>query len=100
MALPLVGSFFLDSFNGKCFRLTKTIKCHIMKIRYSRHALLRMSQRGISQFDVEEALVFGTKGSAPGEIRMATHRTRIVTLVVKYQIITAQEIKIVTTYFQ
>jgi hypothetical protein len=71
-----------------------------MKIRYSRHALLRMSQRGISKFEVEEALAFGTKGEAPGEIRMATYRMRIMTLIVKYQIITGQEVKVITTYFQ
>jgi hypothetical protein len=57
-----------------------------------------MSERGISRTEIKEAIGSGTKTDAPGGIRMAAYKTKTKTLIVKYQVINAKEILVVTTF--
>jgi hypothetical protein len=58
-----------------------------------------MNQRGISKKEIEMVILLGIKGDAPGGIRIATHRTKLGILVVKYQIFNESEINIITAYY-
>lgn len=71
-----------------------------MRIRYSRHALLRMNERGISKREIQAVIDLGIKDDAPGGIRIAIHQNTLGILVVKYRIINGSEINVVTTYYE
>lgn len=49
-----------------------------MDIRYSRHARERMVERGISDADIAEAILKGTKGLQNGSKILAAYRYYIV----------------------
>lgn len=68
-----------------------------MEIQYSKHALERMIERGISKRAVKEALIRGRKSTADGGSYMTTFGTKNITVV--YNIAGVKKYLIKTTYY-
>lgn len=71
-----------------------------MLIRYSQHALLRVRQRAIFQEEIEKAIDLGIKSDTTDGARKSTYKTKDKILIVIYKIVSSQEIKVITVYYQ
>ena len=70
----------------------------MLKIEYTHHSLQRLNERGVSKKRVEAAIREGDKYDANGDLRKAVHRNETSTVVVIYNIKSAEEILIITVY--
>ncbi len=71
-----------------------------MKIDYTDHGVDRIRERGITKKAITEAITSGRKENTIGRLRKSVHGKKGRMLIVIYNIKSADEVSIVTAYWE